>query len=298
MQPRSITKVEFYITNVCNLTCHRCNRFNDFDFKGWQRWSDYESVYEAWSRYLDIEQIVVLGGEPLLNPTLVDWIRGLHSIWHRNVQILSNGTRLNAVKGLRQVLCDKLAWLGISWHNTDELDVLRDIMIEFLGPDCKELQGKENNSAGAHFVFMSQKYDLTIPVWIQNEFTTSAIRPDRSLHDNDPVAAHNACGFARYKNYHFIHGRLYKCGPMGLLPEFDQQLGLNISESDRELLLSYRPLTLDSIEQDGDRFFATLDDPLPQCKFCPVDHTIEIIKPITKRDRSWRAMMINKTVDI
>jgi hypothetical protein len=282
MQRRRIDKVEFYITNVCNLTCNRCNRFNNFNFKGWQRWSDYESAYQAWSDYLDIDKIVVLGGEPLLNPTLIDWIHGLNRIWRRPVQILSNGTRLNAIKGLLQVLDQEQAFLGISWHNMDELDTLRDIVRKFLGEDYEEVHGKLNNFFGADFVFRSPVYSIIIPVWIQNEFTNSAIRPDRSLHNNDPVEAHSACSFAKFKNYHFIRGKLYKCGPMGVLPEFDQQLGLNISDADRELLLSYRPLSVDEIDARAENFFATLDDPLPQCKFCPVDKTIEIIKPITK----------------
>lgn len=32
--------MEFYITNVCNLTCTGCNRFNNYKFKGFQRWTE------------------------------------------------------------------------------------------------------------------------------------------------------------------------------------------------------------------------------------------------------------------
>ena len=31
---------EFYITNVCNLSCNGCNRFNNYKFRGFQRWED------------------------------------------------------------------------------------------------------------------------------------------------------------------------------------------------------------------------------------------------------------------
>lgn len=243
-------------------------------------------MYQQWSRYLDIDQIVLLGGEPLLNPSVVEWIHGLHAIWHRQIQILTNGTRLNHVKDLLQTLLLRKAWLGISWHNMEELDALRDIMRQFLGTDCQEVIGKQHNSADAQFAFRSDRLGITIPVYVQNEFRDSAIRADRSLHNNDPVEAHSKCSFAIFKNYHFIHAKLYKCGPMGLLPEFDTQLGLNISDADRELLLSYAPLTVDDLDDRAESFFATLDDPLPQCKFCPVNHTIEIIKPVTKKDRS------------
>jgi hypothetical protein len=52
-----IPKAEFYITNVSNLTCSRCNRFNDHAFKGWQKWSDYEQAYKNWSEKIQINQI-------------------------------------------------------------------------------------------------------------------------------------------------------------------------------------------------------------------------------------------------
>ena len=35
---------EFYITNVCNLNCTECNRFNNYHFSGHQRWDDYSDV--------------------------------------------------------------------------------------------------------------------------------------------------------------------------------------------------------------------------------------------------------------
>ena len=40
--PRTfIPNIEFYITNVCNIACPQCNRFNNWNFKGHQIWKDY-----------------------------------------------------------------------------------------------------------------------------------------------------------------------------------------------------------------------------------------------------------------
>ena len=38
---------EFYITNVYNLTCQGCNRFNNVKFKGWQGWNTF-----AWDEHI------------------------------------------------------------------------------------------------------------------------------------------------------------------------------------------------------------------------------------------------------
>ena len=113
---KHFNKIEFYITNVCNLTCNRCNRFNNHNFKGWQKWSDYEQIYRSWRKFIDIDQIIILGGEPLLNPTIIDWIQGLNDIWHKNVQILSNGLHINHVRGLKQALQNFDGTFGHPYH--------------------------------------------------------------------------------------------------------------------------------------------------------------------------------------
>lgn len=84
---------DFYITNVCNLNCTDCNRFNNYAFTGHQRWADYVDAYTAWSKIVSIKRIVILGGEPMLNPDFIQWVDGLSSLWPRaHVEVLTNGT--------------------------------------------------------------------------------------------------------------------------------------------------------------------------------------------------------------
>jgi organic radical activating enzyme len=77
-----ISNTEFYITNVCNLNCFNCNRFNNFDFKGYQKWSDYKEIYTQWAQHVKLQRVTILGGEPLLNPTILDWIDGINGLWN------------------------------------------------------------------------------------------------------------------------------------------------------------------------------------------------------------------------
>ena len=65
-----LPRVEFYITNVCNLNCDNCNRFNNFAFSGHYRWADYESSFKEWSKIIDFPEIAIIGGEPFANPDL------------------------------------------------------------------------------------------------------------------------------------------------------------------------------------------------------------------------------------
>jgi organic radical activating enzyme len=282
-----LPKVEFYITNVCNLTCTHCNRFNDYNFKGWQRWSDYEDTYRRWADLITVDKITILGGEPLLNSDIIDWMLGLSEIWQQPIQILSNGTRLNHTRGLYKHLAESgSGFIGISVHNTNELNYLLDEIDKFLTHPLTRVDGKANNDFGADIV-ISDVNHVRIPLWIQNEFTTSSIIRNESgqltLHNSDPLEAHDICDFVRNNNYHFIHGGLSKCGPAVLLPEFDKQMPLAISQEDRILLHSYQPLTLDNYEEYHEQFFRELDNPIAQCKFCPSSRGFIHIEPPIKK---------------
>ena len=273
MKKHLFSKIEFYITNVCNLTCEGCNRFNNYSFAGWQRWSDYEADYTKWADHVDIDQLVILGGEPLLNPDIIDWMLGLNRVFGRNVQILSNGTRINQVKGLYEALQVNGNWMGISWHNPDTIDEFDRSVRQFLrGNIVKVDRDHPDNPFGSHLMWMDEN-GVKIPLWIQYDFYDSAIKTTPTgqfaLHNSDPAIAHNSCGFAKFKNYHMIKGKLYKCGPAALFPEFDAQHGFDISEEDRAILHSYQPLTADDYPTRGAEFLATIDQQLTMCKFCP-----------------------------
>jgi hypothetical protein len=56
------------------------------------------------------------------------------------------------------------------------------------------------------------------------------------------------------------------------MPMFDKQYPFKISEADRELMYAYRPLTIDEFDDRAEEFFRDIDNPIPQCKFCPENY--------------------------
>ena len=286
---RTLNKIEFYITNVCNLTCEDCNRFNNFKFSGWQRWQDYAEIYAQWAKKITFNKITILGGEPLLNPTICDWILGINNTWDKPVQILSNGTRLNHVDGLYNAIANRRNWIGVSLHNVNEFDGFEKEVYKFLKGSIKK-KVDENFTDNKKFSSFSYTYTdnngAMVSVYCQDSFINTPLiqtAPDQfKLYNNDPVKSHSVCGFAIHKNYHFIKGKFYKCGPSALLPEFDQQFNINLSDEDRKLLHAYQPLSVDHYDEQGTEFFDKLDQPIPQCKFCPHEISAKKIFPISK----------------
>jgi organic radical activating enzyme len=283
-------KIEVYITNVCNLTCDQCNRFNNFDFKGWQRWSDHADQYKQWAKLIDLKAITIMGGEPLLNPTIVEWIHGLNDAFGIDVQILTNGTRLNKVPGLYEAIANATPRNGVrntiavSLHNLADLQQLQADIHDFLDGAVQQIDQKQNlwNSDYQY----SDRNGVILNVYNQNQFDTSTVQVNQEgryvLFDNNPVQAHDACTFVKFKSYHFIRGRLYKCGPAALLSEFDQQHPFDLSPADHEILHGYQPLTVANFAEYSEEFLANLDNPISQCKFCPTKKDFRSIFPIRK----------------
>lgn len=285
-----LEKLEFYITNVCNLTCSNCNRYNNYKFSGWQSWSDAEPILTQWAEKIDIQHPVILGGEPLLNPDIVKWIQGLRRLWpnRSGVQVQSNGTRIDRVKGLYDV-CNDDNWIGISIHSPDDREEIFERIRNFLVHPIKETQDPTHPIGSDYqFVDANRKY---VHAWLSNNFVQSNIieLPDNSytLYQSNPDLAHKNCTFRQFKNYHMINGKIYKCGPVALMPEFDEQFQLNISDSDREIIKGYHPLSVDDFDSKGLEFFQTIDNVIPQCKFCPESYDY---KPITFSDlkKPWK----------
>ena len=284
-----VPNIEFYITNVCNLACSQCNRFNDHAFTGYQKWSDYEAEYTDWATKIRLQKVTILGGEPLLNPTICDWITGINRLWGIGVQVLSNGTRLNYVPGLYEALNKPNGnWIGVSVHNANDLDRHFEEARKFLKGTPKLHKGKDNvpNQTGADYAYADEN-DVNIHYWIQDSFYDSAVQKNNqgrfTLHQSDPEEAHNKCGFAQYQDYHFIKAKLYKCGPVALFPEFDDQHKFDISDEDRKILHSYEPLSVDQFAQRGQQFIDNIDNVIDQCKFCPSKRTEnQIIESLSK----------------
>lgn len=301
-----IPNVEFYITNVCNLTCTDCNRFNNHDFRGWQRWSDYASDYSRWAQNVRLQRVTILGGEPLLNPTIVEWIRGINGLWGKVVQVLTNGTRLNMVPGLYDALADfqdprypwVKNWVGVSLHNHNDRQRCFKEIGRFLQGDIKyydkTYESNINNAMtyGADHAFIDSN-GVRVHVWEYDSFYTAAVQRDTfgrfRLHDSDPQVAHDCCAFVKFKCYHFIRGRLYKCGPVALFPEFDQQHRFNITDEQRDLIYSYQPLTADDVPTRGRKFLDHIDDAIPQCRLCPEKFKQKILMAVSKKPNSVSA---------
>lgn len=314
--------LEFYITNVCNFNCDNCNRLNNYYFSGHESWDDYKDHYRAWSEKLDVENILILGGEPLLHPELLSWINGIRSLWPQsNISILSNGSRIGywQQRGLFDVLSRTNTKLEITLHNRSRREsLLHEILSCLPNPDFSILSNEKwtpwinayNAVKDPSWPACQSYLDfILLPQWIQDECTTihkinwddwltntgkTEIR-DHSIRDlvitlsysedfvtaplnyigdnkfsvynSDPEQAHKVC-WSKYCT-HMMHGKMYKCHHVALLPEFLKQFRVELVPEDKQLIDAYEPLESSADQQTMSQFLENLGNPMPQCKLCP-----------------------------
>lgn len=209
----TIPYVEFYITNVCNLACDGCNRFNNFNFTGFQRWDDYKEIYQQWGQEIVPSSIAILGGEPLLNPTFMQWVTGLSEIWPQtSIRIITNAFQLDRVKDLYNLLkCNQKIELWVGIHNKQHKKKIINKIYNFLQQPIRTQF--DNTNPYQEKLIVVDKNNVRVVIeynWWFHQGTIIKTPEHLTLHQSNAKKAHDNC---HMKNcHHFVRGKLYKCG--------------------------------------------------------------------------------------
>jgi organic radical activating enzyme len=278
---------EVNITNVCNYSCTHCQSLNNYAFKGHQRWTDYQHEYNKLADLIDIEQIQIIGGEPTLNPDFDKWVKGISKLWpNSKLQIATNGSKLDKITNeIYQVLLMHKGTLWITCHDIVLYDSFLDFSKTFLNDivsdtysndDWKTDYEKSKTDPLVKLKTVSRKLIdkngvEVILDWSQSFVPSVVELVDQQLtmkYDSDPIQAHNICYF---KTCHQINkGKLYKCPLVSVLPDFLNQFNVVMSEGDSKIAHSYNPAS--STDTNFVEFVNNINNPIPQCKFCPSNY--------------------------
>jgi sulfatase maturation enzyme AslB (radical SAM superfamily) len=172
---------EAYVTNVCNLNCSECNRLNNYKFSGHYLWSDVEEDYKRWSEKIDPGWINILGGEPLLNLDIPNWIIGLRQLWpDTTINLLTNGTSLHLHNNLYSLLKDNNITVRISTHSrTRHEPIINQVTNLLANPVSKTYEADMDDWVNAYNQVKDLSWPLcssytdfdTLPEYIKDECT-------------------------------------------------------------------------------------------------------------------------------
>ena len=104
--------VEYNLTEHCNLSCYHCDHASPLMPKKFASLEEYERDIRAISEAVHVEEFRIVGGEPLLHPQLLEFLRIAHESGIGDaVKIYTNGVLLHTMPDELWALTDIL-WIS------------------------------------------------------------------------------------------------------------------------------------------------------------------------------------------
>lgn len=220
---KTLAYAEFYITNVCDLACENCNRFNNFKRTG--RVDFDRAVYADWAKKIDVRRFSIIGGEPLNHPGLHEYIKGIRNLWPRaSMCVTSNGLAINRSKHLYEYCVANNCHLEISLHDVENVD--KRIMEEienfklYNGRNWKTYRetlpqvGADGEEFTIDTMYIRDDGGMKIEFTDAHYFTNTSIMKFKDgkpiPHKSDKQRAYHVCTMKHSPT--FYDGELYKCG--------------------------------------------------------------------------------------
>jgi organic radical activating enzyme len=269
--------LEIMLIRTCNLSCEGCTTFSDLKYQGYTTWQQGRAWLEPWTHRLELEGVGVMGGEPLINPEVREWLIGLRQLLpSTQIRFVTNGLLLDRHWDVVELL-HKLgnSVLKISQHvDTPELSSVIERVKDSYDWQPVNEYGIDRWRTSNEFRFQVARPKTFLKTF-RNDYANMA------PHDSQPREAFELCVQKRCPLLY--NGRLYKCGTVGLTPELlDRYNRPNWDQWQPYLVPGLDPGCSDlELEQ----FVRNFGQPHAVCRQCPsskdlssmVDHTKTVI---------------------
>lgn len=248
---------------------------------GHYKWKDTESIYQQWSKIMDIGRICIMGGEPLINPDYINWLTNVANLWpNAKIVVYTNGTQFHRQPDLYNTIVElsksrpgKIEIIASIHDSSHELPVLEFVKQYMIDPKIydRRLEDKQVSEDAVTYhdingVVLNIKQN---GIFHENSLKINKETKEVNLYRSDPDRAFEICNMKTC--HHMENGLLYKCGPMGVLPVVIKKFQINARQEDLDLLYSYQPASVEwPVEKISD-FVEELKrkKSIPQCSFCP-----------------------------
>ena len=245
-----IRNLEIHVSHSCNLACESCSHYSNQGHKGVVTAAEADAWMAHWSDRIAPHKFTLLGGEPAINPQLVDIVRITRARWpDAMIRLVSNGFLLHRQPELPRALAEAgNVVLEISVHHASPAYTDR------LAPTVEMLRG------------WARTYRF--PVRLLPSFGNwtrryKGIGADMEPYEDEkPRESWEHCP-ARYCPQIF-EAKIWKCAPIAYLRMQHEKYGL----SDKwQGYLTYDPLEPGCTDAELVEFFSREEEPV--CAMCP-----------------------------
>jgi len=259
--------VETMITQACNLSCHGCTNYSDLIHGGFTKWADGRKQIQAWLDRVEIPDFGILGGEPLVNPELDQWIVGLRELMpNAQIRFTTNGINLHKKFHIIKLLHDIgncVIKIGVHVIDPTLEETIRKIYDSYEWTPIIEY-GINRHVTGDRVRFHVKRPDT---FWKTYQGTYDNMMP----HNSDPVEAFKQC--CQKTCPLLYNGRIYKCSTAGLLEDTLSRFG-NPNYAQWEPLID-RGIGPDCSEFDLQDFLNNFGKSNTRCRQCPTEKDLK-----------------------
>ena len=271
MQKHKIKIAQWYISHTCNLSCKNCLSYNNFNISGHERWSDNEDYVRRWGELVEIEDLSIIGGEPLGNPDLDLWVKGVRKHFDTtDFKICTNGTQINQWIDNLHEWTDLGVVLEIHTHDPTQVTAMWQNLRKVYGNNIKYVKGVDYTSNSYYDsydwvglvndrVVVLQANDMNFFPWGVKGKNSNG---EYEMYETKAKITHQLC---QWRNCHYFYrGDLYKCGTLVGAQKFVNKYPVKAEH--KQLILNYKPVGLGSNNLEED--LNNLKNVTPQCGLC------------------------------
>ena len=203
--------VETMITQVCNLSCLGCTNYSDIKHSGYVSWNEGKKQIESWLARLHINDFGIMGGEPLINPEVREWLIGVRELLpDSQIRFTTNGELLYKNFDILELAHDiGNVVFKVTVHRNNQ--VLEDTIEKIF--DLYKWEPVDEYGIKRFKTTNNLRFQINRPTTFLKTYKNSY--ENMEPYDSNPTDAFKIC--VQQQCPLLYNGRIYKCSTSGLL---------------------------------------------------------------------------------
>jgi sulfatase maturation enzyme AslB (radical SAM superfamily) len=255
--------VETMITYGCNLSCLGCTNYSDYDTRGWVPWAQGREWLTSWVDRVDIPDFGIMGGEPLMNPQVNEWIRGTRDLLPTSqIRFTTNGVLLHKKPEVLNTLLDiGNCVIKLSVHQPNEFYTQQAVKTLFGLTTWEPIEEYGiKRWLGPNQVRLQINFPQQFVKSYRGNF--SEMLP----HSSDPAESFAKC--VQQTCPLLYNGRIYKCSSIALLDQVLTDWNRK-DEISWQPYLNYQGIGTECSADELENFIGSFGMPESICAMCP-----------------------------
>lgn len=259
--------VETMITQACNISCTGCTNYSDLVHSGYLTWEQGRAELLPWLERVTIPDFGILGGEPLMNPDVRNWIVGLRDLLpNGQLRFTTNALLLDRNFDIVDLLADVgnvVFKIAVHEQNSQLEEVIQRVMSKYDWEPVVEY-GVSRYRTKNNFRFHVRRPDVFYKTF---RGTYENMLP----HNSVPAQAFEIC--CQQTCPLLYQGRIYKCSTAGLLQHVLDRFGRPNWEQWQSYITS--GIGPDCTDNELKEFLNNFGKPHSICGQCPTRNNTE-----------------------